>query len=98
MLSITNQSSLALHQLFNKEKTNSETENKLDFISSIWDDDQILRLGENNWQCLWCNTSFQVINANKALVRVLGKNVKNIKICYVPQEKAHIRRYQELQH
>ena len=44
MSSTTNQSSLSFNSFFNKEKTSAETETKLDFVSSIWDDDQILRL------------------------------------------------------
>ena len=44
MLSPTSQSSPALHSFFNKEKTSAETTNKLDIISSIWDDDHIQRL------------------------------------------------------
>ena len=66
-------------------------------ISSIWDDDHILRLDENKWQCFWCNTRFQGINATKAFAHVLGKKGMHIKICYAPKEKAHIKRYQELQ-
>ena len=50
------------------------------------------------WQCLWCNQSFQGINATKALARVLGKKGMNIKSCYVAKYKAHRTRYQELQH
>ena len=51
-----------------------------------------------NWKCLWCNQSFQGINATKAISQVLGKEGTHIKICYVDKEKAHITRYQELQH
>ena len=46
MSSITSQSSPAFHSFFNKEKTSAETATKLDFISSIWDDDHIRRLEE----------------------------------------------------
>ena len=38
------------YYLFDNEKTRAETETKLDFISSIWDDDHILRIDENNWK------------------------------------------------
>ena len=98
MSSTTSQSSSTFHLLFNKEKTGAETETNLDFISYIWDDDHILRLDEKNWQWLWCNTSFQGINATKDLAHVLGKKGIHIKSCYVPKEKSHIPRYQELQH
>ena len=59
--------------LFNNEKSCAEKETKLDFISSIWDDDHIQMFDENKWQCLWCNKIFQGINATEALTRVLKK-------------------------
>ena len=71
------------HFFLNNENTYTETETKLDFISSNWDDDNMMRLDENNWQCLWCNKLLQVINSNKAFARVLGKKGMNIKNCYV---------------
>ena len=46
--SYASQSLKKYHSLFNDENTCAETETKLDFISSIWDDDQILRFDENN--------------------------------------------------
>ena len=56
-----------------------------------------MRLNEKNCQCLWCDTSFQGINATKALDNLFGKKGMHIKSCYVPKEKYHITRYQELQ-
>ena len=94
----TSQYYSTFHSFFNKEKTSAETETKIDFISSIWDDNHILRLDEKNWQCLWCTKSFQGINDTKALDHVLGKKGMHIKSCYVPKDKTHITRYQELQH
>ena len=94
MLSTTSQSSSTFHSFFNKEKKGAETETRIDFISSIWDGDHILRLDEKNWQLLWCNTSFQVINATKYLACVLGKKGIHIKSCYVPKDKSCITRYQ----
>ena len=84
------------NSLFNTKKTCAET-GKIGSISSIWDDDHILRLDENNWQCLWCNTSLQEINATKSLDHVMGKKGMYIKSCYVPKDKAYIKRYQDLQ-
>ena len=86
--SSASQSSLKFHLIFNNEKTCAETETKLDFISSIWDDDHILRLDENNWQCLWCTKVFQGINATKSLAHVQGKKGMHIKSCYVAMEKS----------
>ena len=53
--------------------------NKLDFISSIWDDDHIHRIDENNCQCLWCNKLIQINNDTKNLSRVLGKKGMHVK-------------------
>ena len=97
MLSTTNQYSPAFQSFLNKEKTSAETATKLDFISSILDDDHIRRLDEKNWQCLWCNHVFKGINDTKALTHVLGKKGMHIKSCYVSKYKAHTTRYQELQ-
>ena len=86
MLSATSQYYLEFHSFFNNEKTRAETKTKFDFISSIWDDDHILRPDEKNWQCLWFNQSFQGINATKAISHVLGKKGTNIKSCYVDKD------------
>ena len=94
MSSTTSQSSSAFHSFFNKEQTSAETKTWLDFISSIWDDDHIQRLDEKNWQCLWCNQNFQVINVTKALAHVLGKKDMHIISWYVAKGKAHTTRYQ----
>ena len=97
MWSPTSQSSPAFHSFLNEENKSAETATKLDLISSIWDDDHIRRLYEKNWQCLWCNQTFQGINATKALAHVLGKKGMYIKSCYVAKDKDHTTRYQELQ-
>ena len=89
MSSTTRQSSPAFNSFFNKEKTSTENATKLDFISSIWDDDRIRRLDEKNWQWLWCNQTFQGINSTKALAHVLGKKGMHIKTCYVAKDKSH---------
>ena len=94
MSSTTSQYSSTFNSFFNRENTSAETETKLDIIFYIWDDDHILRLDEKNWQCLWCNASFQGINATEDLAQLLGKKGMHIKSCYVPYEISHITRYQ----
>ena len=93
MLPSASQYSLNFHLLFNKERIISETETKIDFISSIWDDDNILRLDKNNLQCLWCTNVVQVINDTKALAHVMGKKGMYTKSCCVTKIKSHITRY-----
>ena len=85
-----------IHSFFNKEKTRAETETRIYLISSIWGDNHIMSLNENNWKFLWYNKVFQGINATKALAPVMGNEGVHIKSCYVPKDKAHKRRYQEL--
>ena len=97
MSSSASQSLSKYYSLFYNEKTCSETETKIHFISYIWYDDHILGIDENNWQCLWCNTSLQVINATKDISRVLGKKGMHIYKKYVPKYKDHIKTHQELQ-
>ena len=46
MLSTTSQSSSTFHLFFDKENKSAESETKLDFISSIWDNDHIMMLDE----------------------------------------------------
>ena len=98
MLSSASPSFSKFHPFFNKEKIGAETETKPDFISSIWDDDQILRIDENKWKWLWCTKLSQGNNAAKALDCALGKKVMYNNRCYDSKEKAHITRYQKLQH
>ena len=59
MLSPTRKSSPAFNSFFNKENTSAETATKLDFISSIWDDDHIWRLDEKT------GNAYGVINVLK---------------------------------
>ena len=82
MLSPTSQYPSLFHSFFNKEKTSAETATKLDFISSIWDDDHLQRLYEKNWQCLCRNKSIQGINATKAIAHVLGKKGVHINLFF----------------
>ena len=51
-----------------------------------------------NWECLWCNASFQGITDTKAITHVLGKKVIHIKSWSVTKYKSHIIRYIQLQH
>ena len=54
--------------------------------------------GKNNWKCIWCDNTSQVINNTKALARVLGTKGIHINICFAAIYKACITRYKQLQH
>ena len=90
-------SSLICHTLFNKKEASTETKTKLDFLSSIWDDDRIERLDVNKWNCIWWDNTFQGINATGDLAHVLGTMGTHINSCFTAIEKYHPTRYQQLQ-
>ena len=96
MSSTTSQYSSTFHSFFNKYNTSTETETKLDFVSSIWDDDLILRLDEKTGNSYGVIQFPKGINATNYLAPVLEKKGMHIKSCYVPKEKSHITRYHEL--
>ena len=55
-------------------------ETKLDFISSIWDDDHIWKLDEKNWQCVWCNQFFKESMLLRLLLAHWGRRVCILKV------------------
>ena len=52
-------------------------------ISSIWEDEQIEKLEDNQWKCLWCDVKFQGINATKDQSCVIGTKSMHINRCTV---------------
>ena len=85
------------HLLFGRKPSNSDNIAVLTSIKSIWDEDQIAKLEDNQWKCLWCDVTFQGINATKALAHVIGTKCMHIKRCTASIDQAHISIYKELQ-
>ena len=85
------------HLLFGRKSTNSDNIAVLTSIKLIWYDDQIEKLEDNQWKCLWCYFTFQGINATKALAHVIGTKCMHIKRCTASIYQSHISRYKELQ-
>ena len=85
------------HLLFSRKPSNCNNIAVITLIKSIWDDDHIEKLEDNQWNCLWCDFTFQGINATKALTRVIGTKCIHIKRCTASIDKAGISRYKELQ-
>ena len=85
------------HLIFGSKPSNSVNIAVLTLIKSIWEDDQIENLEDNQWKCLWCDVKFQGINATKSLARVIGTKIMHIKRCKASIDQAHISRYKELQ-
>ena len=80
MLSPTIQSSTVFHSFFNKEKTSAETATKLDFISSIWDDDHIWRLDEKNGNAYGVIKLFKESMLLRLLLTYWGRRVCILKV------------------
>ena len=83
--------------LFRRKPLKSKNIAVLTSIKSIWNDDHIEKLEDNQWKCLWCDVTFQGINATKALAHVIRTKCMHIKRCTASIDKAHISRYKELQ-
>ena len=63
------------------------------FIFSIWEYDCINKPDKNKYKCLWCGITFQGIHDNKAMARVMGTTVMNIKSCNGAIDKSHLSKY-----
>ena len=85
------------HLLFGRKPSDSGNNAVLTSKISIWEDDHIEKLGDNQWKCLWCDVTFQGINATKALARVIGTKSIHIKRYTASTDQAYISRYKELQ-
>ena len=84
------------HLFFGRKPSNSKNIVVLTSIKSIWDDDHIEKLEDNQWKCLWCDLKFQWINATKALAHFIGTKCMHIKRCTASIDQGHISRYKEL--
>ena len=85
------------HLLFGHKPSNSKNIAVLTSIKSIWDDDHVEKLEDNQWKCVWCDFTFQGINATKALAHVIGTKCMHIKGWTDSIDQSHISRYKELQ-
>ena len=74
-------SSSKYHLLFGRKPSNSDNIAVLTSIKWIWEDDQIEKLEDNQWKCLWCDVMFQGINATEDLGHVIGTKSIHIKRC-----------------
>ena len=83
--------------LFVRKSSNSGNIAVLTSIKSICEDDHIEKLEDNQWKCLWCDVTFQGINATKALDHVIGTKIMHIKRCKASIDQAHLSRYKKLQ-
>ena len=62
---------------------------------SIWEYDNIERLENNQWKCLWCNIIFQGNNVTKALAHVIGTKLVHIKLFLSSIYQAHLSKYKD---
>ena len=68
----------------------------LSSIKSIWEDKHIEKLKDNQWKCLWCDVTFQGINATKSLAHFIGTKSMHINWCTASIDQAYLSRYKEL--
>ena len=65
-------SPLKYHHSVIRKPSNVVNIEVLGSILSIWEDDCIERIENNQCKCLFCNIKFQVINDTKSLTHVIG--------------------------
>ena len=85
------------HLLFGRKPSNSGNIALLSYISSIWEDERIENLENNQWKFFWCDVKFQGINATKSLAPVFGTKCMHIKRRKASMDQSHLSRYKELQ-
>ena len=78
--------------LFSHKPSKSGNISVLSYISSIWEEEHIEKLEDNQWKCLWCDVKFQVINATKSLAHVIGTECININRCTASIDKVYLSR------
>ena len=85
------------HNLFSQKPLYVGNIKVLIFISSIWVDDHIGWLENNQWKWLWCNVRFQGISAIKALAHLIGTKCMHINRSRNSTNQDHLSRYKDLQ-
>ena len=81
------------HLLFGHKPSNSGNTAVLSSIKSIWEDKHIEKIEDKQWKCLWCDVTFQGINATKALAHVIGTKIMHIKRCTDSIDQDYLSRY-----
>ena len=77
------------HLLFSQKPLNSGNIDVLSPISSIWEDDHIEKLENDQGKCIWCNVKVQGINATKSLSHDIGTKCMHIKRCTASTDQAY---------
>ena len=85
------------HLIFSRKPSNPGNIAVLSSIKSIWEDKHIEKLENNQWKCLWCDVTFQGINATKDLAHVIGTKSMHIKRCTASIDQVYLSGYKELQ-
>ena len=83
--------------LFSRKSLHAGSIEVISSISSIWEDDHIEKLENNQWKCLWCNNKFQGINTTKYLAHIIGTKCIHINICRASIDQAYLSKYKGLQ-
>ena len=83
--------------IFSCRASNSGNIAVLSSISSIWEEDHIWKLENNQWKCIWCDVKFQGINPKNDLAHVIGTKCIHIKRFTASIYQAYSSRYKEIQ-
>ena len=84
------------HPIFSRKPSNSGNIAVLSSIPSIWEDDHIKKLEDNQWNYLWGDVKFQGINETKDLDHVIGTKCIHINRCTASIYQAYLSRHKEL--
>ena len=85
------------HLLFSRKPSNSRNIEVLSSISSLWEDEYIEKLEDNQWKCLCCDVKFQDINTTKYLAHIIGTKYMHMQIFISSIDQAYLSRYKYLQ-
>ena len=76
------------------------TPKQLAKIQSIWEDDHVLKIFDDNnkprWKCLWCDTTGGGHNATKVLWHVAKVAGNEVSVCKAKQDRNYADRYREM--
>ena len=96
MADLSGNSPSKYHLIFSRKPSNSGNIAVLGSILFILEDNNIEKLENNQWKCLWCDVKLQGIHATIYISHVIGTKCMNIKRCTASIDQDYLSRYKEL--
>ena len=78
------------HHFFSQKLLHKGNKKVIIYTTSIWEDEHIHGLENNQWKCLWCNVIFHVINDTKALAHVIRTRGIHINSCFTDIDQSTV--------